>query len=141
MDEIPNAETSHAPELYVDDPAGPQADRLFGVTRRTNAFIQADGRLQLRLQSGVVDDVIVGERLFDHHQVEFVQPPQVVRVRQRVRRVGIGHELDGGKPLPDLADYFDVPTRLDLDLNALVAGSELRLPRETISRLEGDTPA
>ena len=52
------------------------------------------GRRQLCLQARVIDDVIVTERLLDHHQLELVEPAQMVDVGQRVRGVGVGHQLD-----------------------------------------------
>jgi hypothetical protein len=59
--------------------------------RRADAFIQANRGGELRLQHGVIDDVVVAERLFDHHQVIFVQAPQAVRVGEGVGGVRIGH--------------------------------------------------
>ena len=67
------AESAHAAQLDVDDAAGAQADGLLGVVRGADALVQADGRLELGLQRGVVDDVVVRQRLLDHHQVEIVE--------------------------------------------------------------------
>ena len=78
-------------------------DGLLGMMRRANAFVQADGRLQLRLQLGVIDDVVVAERLLDHHQVELVELFQPRRIGQRVGGVGVGHQLDVGKALAHFA--------------------------------------
>ena len=76
---------------------------------------------------GVVDDVVVAERLLDHHQVELVEPAQVVGIGQRVGGVGVGHQLDGGEALAHLPDDVHVPARLDLHLDALVAGGQFAL--------------
>ena len=65
---------------------------LFRVVRRSDALIETDGRLQLALQLGVIDDVVVAQRLLDHHQIEFVQSLQMRRVRQRVSGVRIRHQ-------------------------------------------------
>ena len=64
--------------------AGPQADGLFGLMRGADAFIQANRRLQLRLQNGVIDDVVVRERLLNHHQIEIVQLLQMIDIGQRI---------------------------------------------------------
>ena len=82
------------------------------------------GVCELRLQRGVIDDVVVRQRLLDHHQVEVVELLQMVGVGQRVGGVGVGHQLDGGKALAHLADHVHVPAGLDLHLDALVAGGE-----------------
>ena len=52
------------------------------------------GVVKLRLQLGVIDDVVVAERLLDHHQVELVQPSQMVDVGERVGGVCVRHQLD-----------------------------------------------
>ena len=38
-----------------------------------------------------VNDVVVTERLLDHHQMKFVQPAEVIDVAQRIRGVRVGH--------------------------------------------------
>ena len=43
------------------------------------------GVAQLRLQAGVVDDVVVGQRLLDHHQVQVVERAQGGDVRRGCR--------------------------------------------------------
>ncbi len=91
------------------------------MVRRPDALVQADRRRELRLQLRVVDDVVVRQRLLDHHQVELIQPPQVIDVRQRVRRVRVRHQPDLRKRLPHRAHHFHVPARTDLDLDPLVA--------------------
>ena len=83
------------------------------------------GVLKLGLQLGVVDDLVVRQRLLDHHQVEFVQTFQTRRVGQRVGGVGVGHQQDVGKALAHLAHHVDVPAGLDLHLDALIAGRQL----------------
>src|ERR1019366_3304899 len=72
------AESGDAAELDVDDAAGAQLDGLLGVARGANALVEADGGLELRLERGVIDDVVVIQRLLDHHQVKIVQLAQVV---------------------------------------------------------------
>ena len=69
----------------------------------------------------------MAQRLLDHHQVEIVELLRGARYRQRVGGVGVGHQLDGGKALAHLADHVDIPARLDLHLDALVAGGQFAL--------------
>jgi len=57
---------SHAAELDIDDAARPFLDGLRCMMRGPDTLIEADGRLQLRLQDGMVDDIVVRERLLDH---------------------------------------------------------------------------
>jgi hypothetical protein len=91
----------------------------------------------------MVDDFVVRERLFDHHQVEIVQAFQALRIGQRVGRIRVGHQQDIGEPFADFAHHFDVPARLDLHLDALVAGGEfgfdlLQKLRHRILNSDGD---
>ena len=92
---------------------------------------------------GVVDDVVVRQRLLDHHQVKIVELAQMVGIGQRVGGVGVGHQLDGGKALAHLAHHVDIPAGLDLHLDALVAGGQLALDlleqlRHGILNADGD---
>ena len=79
------------------------------------------GVSQLGLQHGVIDDVVVIQRLLDHHQVKIVQLAQVLGVGQGVRGVGVHHQLDGGEAFAHAADHVHVPAGLDLHLDALIA--------------------
>ena len=67
------AKPADATELDVDDAAGLQPDRLFGVMHGANAFVEADGRVELRLQRRMIDDLVMRQRLLDHHEMELVQ--------------------------------------------------------------------
>ena len=69
----------------------------------------------------MIEQVVVLERLLDHHQIELVERRQVRRVRQRVGGVGVDHQGDRAEPLAQARDGLDVPPRLDLDLDALVS--------------------
>ena len=55
-------------------------------------LIETDGRLQPALELRVVANIVVIERLLDHHQVERVERCQVADVWHRVRRVGVHHQ-------------------------------------------------
>ena len=136
-------EAAHAPKLDVDDAARVQADCLRRLVRGADALVQADGGLQLRLQYGVIDDVVVRERLLDHHQVEIVELAQVVDIGERVGGVRVRHQLDGGEALAHLPDHVHIPAGLDLHLDALVAGGEFGLDffeelRHGILNADGD---
>src|SRR5258708_27024605 len=120
------AEAAYAPELDVDDAAGVHADGLFRVMHGANAFVEADGGLKLRLERRVIEDIVMRQGLLDHHQVEFVQALQVIGVGQRVGGVGIGHQPDVGERGAHFTYDIDIPARLDLDFDALIAGVELR---------------
>src|SRR5450759_3984266 len=121
------AETGDAAELDVDDVAGAQLDGLLGVARGANALFQADGGLQFGLERGVIDDVVVIQRLLDHHEEKIVQLAQVVGVGQGVGGVGVGHQLDRGETFAHAADHIDVPAGLDLHLDALIARGQFDL--------------
>ena len=73
VDALGFGEAAHAAELDVDDAAGVHRDGLLGVMRRADAFVETDRRFELGLQLGVIDDLVVRQRLLDHHQIEFVQ--------------------------------------------------------------------
>src|SRR5947207_3170649 len=75
----------------------------------------------------MVEHVVEGERLLDHHQVELVERAQGGRVVEREGGVGVNHQEYAGKACAHLFDHFPVPARLDLDLDALVAGGQLAL--------------
>ena len=77
-------EPAHAPQLDIHDPARLHRDRLFGMMRRADAFIETDRRLQLCLQLRMIDDVVVLERLLDHHQMKIVELLQPRRIRSSV---------------------------------------------------------
>src|ERR1035437_8062059 len=121
------AESGDPAELDVDDAAGAQLDGLLGVARGANALVEADGGLELRLERGVIDDVVVNQRLLDHHEVKIVQFAQVLGVGEGVGGVGVGHQLDRGETFAHAADHIDVPAGLDLHLDALIARGEFHL--------------
>ena len=75
----------------------------------------------------MIDDVVVIQRLLNHHQIIIVQLAQVIGVGQRVGGVGVGHQLDGGETLAHAADHVHVPTGLDLHLDALIARRQFDL--------------
>ena len=79
------------------------------------------------LQLGVVHKVLPAEGLLDHHQVKSVKRLEMLEVVKCVGGVRVGHQSDAGKLGANVRQDFHVPARLDLDLDALVAGGELAL--------------
>ncbi len=122
-----SAKPANASQFDVDDVAGVEPDGLFSVVRGANGFVQADGRGQLRLQLRVIDDVVMRERLLNHHEIEIVEAAQVICIGERVSGVRVGHERRAREALADFIDHPDVPAWLDLDFDALISGGEFRL--------------
>ena len=88
-------QAAQAADLDIDDPAGAQVESLAGVVGRVDALVQADRRLRDDcLEPGVVDDVVVGQRLLDQEQAEIVECLERRQVVERVGRVGIDLERD-----------------------------------------------
>ena len=97
--------------------------------------------MDLLLQLRVVDDVVIGERLLDHHRscrVDALEEPDVAK---RVRRVGVEHEVEIGESLPCRLGDLDLEPGLDLELHALIAALALagdRLHERVDRRLDAD---
>src|SRR4029077_16014923 len=94
---------------------------LFGV----DTLIEADGSIELALQFGVAENVIPSERLLDHHQVIGFQALEVQPILQPICGIGVDHQTDPRKLQAQPLDRYHVTSWLDLDLDALVAGSQL----------------
>ena len=60
------------------------------------------------------------ERLFQHHQIELVQLLKQRHVGKFVSRIGITHQTYFGKLFAHAFDNLEVPTRFDLDFDALI---------------------
>jgi hypothetical protein len=73
----------------------------------------------------VIADVIVVERLFDHHQAVGIELRQVAGITKLVRGVRIHHQRNRAEARAHGVNRIEVPPRLDLDLDALVAGLAL----------------
>ena len=56
-----------------------------------NRFVEADRRGDLFLEFGVIENVVVRERLFDHHQIKLVQGFEQSNVGQCVGRIRVSH--------------------------------------------------
>ena len=93
------------------------------------------GRAQGLLELDVVQDVVPGQGLLDHQEVEIVQGLQVIQVGQAVGGVGVAHEQDLGEAPSDFPHHGHVPPGLDLHLDSLVAGQQLCL--DLVEQLAG----
>ena len=96
--------------------------RVLSGAERVDRLVQADGRRQPALQRRVVAEVVVVQRLLDHHQVEAIERGQVIGIRQRVSGIGVHHQRHVAARLADAGDRGDVPARPDLDLDSPIAG-------------------
>ena len=67
---IDSREPADPARLDVDDAARAGGDRVARDAARLDRLVEADRRLQPPLQHRVIGDVVVIERLLDHHQVE-----------------------------------------------------------------------
>src|ERR1035441_1529432 len=72
--------SSHASQLNIYDASRTHSNRLLRMMRATDAFVQADGSIETSLQFRVIDDLVVSQRLLDHHEVELVEMLQPRRV-------------------------------------------------------------
>ena len=73
----------------------------------------------------MVTQVVIVERLFDHHQPEPIERRQVGGVVDGVGGVGVHHEGNIAAGLADTGHRVHVPARLDLDFDPAVAGVAL----------------
>ena len=98
------------------------------ITERANRFIKAHGCRDASLQFGVVKQVLVRERLFDHQQSEFVHLPEAREIPgQGIRRVGVRHHGDVGEVIPDRPQHVHIAPRLDLYLDLPVSLADVPL--------------
>ncbi len=70
----------------------------------------------------MIQHVVIGQRLFEHRQVEFIQLLKQWEVAQRVGRIRIAHQLNVWKACAHLPDNIKIPSRLNLDLDPLITG-------------------
>ena len=129
VDAARRRQTADTSGLDVDDPRRAELDRLARVVAGVDRLVETDRRVDLTLQRRVIDDVVVSERLFDHHRRVCVDALEQRRIRERVRRVRVQHERQVGKLVSDRLRDRGVPARLDLHLHALVTGGELAADR------------
>ena len=66
-----------------------QLPAAFGVMQIMNAFIQTDRGLDLLLQFGMIDQIVIHQRLFNHGQIHLVNLPE--KARQLIADSGTGY--------------------------------------------------
>ena len=114
-----------AAQLHIDDAASAQRDGRAGMLLGVNALVEADRGLQFPLQLGVAVDIVPAERLLDHHQVVSFQLLAAAPHRRACMRNSRPPSGEfAGKRWRKRATGCDVVARLDLDLDALVAGGQ-----------------
>src|SRR6476469_1223952 len=69
--------------------------------------------------------VVVPERLLDHEKVEPFEVGEETEVLKCVGGVGVAGEKYVGPAIAYAVEYFDVPLRFDLQLDAPIAGTKL----------------
>ena len=116
-----------ATHLEVDDPTASELEGLPRGRGAGDALVQADVRRELSLKTSVIDEVVVRERLFDHEKPVGVEPPQVRKVREVIRRVGVHGERQIAEAFAHPVQDRQVPAGLDLQLDPLVPEPDVSL--------------
>ena len=75
---------AHPPEFDVDNTAGSEFDCVFRILGRPHRLVQADRSFDLFLQFCVIEHVRISQRLFDHHQIEFIEGLKERHIGERV---------------------------------------------------------
>src|SRR5438270_4690621 len=75
----------------------------------------------------MVVNIVVPKRLLDHQQIELVEFAQVLDLIQRIGGIRIATQDDVRPARANLFENIDIPSRLHLDLDASVTGSQFRL--------------
>src|SRR5438094_2640020 len=135
-----HGEAPDTAELDVNDFAGAKFHCRTGLLFGVDAFIKANRRFQSPLKFDVAVEIIPPERLLQHHQVKTIELLQEREVVERVRGIGIHHQLDSWKFLSQSCDGLQIFSRPDLDLDALVAGREFLLHRSEEHTSELQSP-
>src|SRR3989454_2070029 len=118
---------AHASRLDVDDAAGAGLDRRARDGHAFDRLVETNRRLQPPLQRRMIRHIVVLERLLDHHEVERIEPGEMVRVRRRVGRVGVHHQRDRAEARAYGLHRLEIPAGLDLDLDPAIPRGELAL--------------
>src|SRR5438105_427831 len=117
-------ESAHAAELHIDDAAGAQRNGSLRVLFGMDALVEADRSHELALQFGMAPDIVPAQRLLDHHQIVGFEFAKSGGIFQSVSRIRIRHQPNLGKAPPQARDRLHIVAGLDLDLDALIAGSQ-----------------
>ena len=75
----------------------------------------------------MVHHIVVVERLLNEQQLEGIEPGEHRGIFERVGGVGIDLQWNLPERLAHALDGVEIPSRLDLDLDALIAGGQLLL--------------
>src|SRR5207237_8290714 len=113
------------PRLDVPAPACACRDRLSRVLARVDRLVETDWRRDLALERRVVDEIVVRERLLDHHRARRIDALEKLDVAERVGRVRVEHEGKIGEGPPRRLRDLNLEARLDLELDTLVPALEL----------------
>ena len=69
-----------------------------------NAFVEADGRVEIFLQRNVAEEIVPAEGLLDHHEVVAFELFEERQSFERISGIGVDHQLDAGKILAQALD-------------------------------------
>src|SRR5437773_11484983 len=119
------SEPADPPGLDVHDPRWADRDRLARVLAGVDRLVETDGRLDLALERRVVDEIVVRERLLDHHRARRIDALEKRSVAERVGRVRVEHEGKIGEGPPRRLRDLNLEAGLDLELHTLVPALDL----------------
>src|SRR5205823_4465579 len=77
-------QSTNTPGLDVDVATGSNTERLASLVHGGDALIQTDRCPDLLLQGGMIQQIVVGQWLLDHRQVEVIQGPKEGNVFETV---------------------------------------------------------
>src|SRR5580704_4434630 len=83
------AESSYTSNFDIDEAACAGLDRNGRSAGADDRLIEANGGAQLLLQPGVIENVVIPERLLDHQQIELIEGPEMFDLIECVRRVRV----------------------------------------------------
>ena len=126
MDRLGLEIAADAARLDVDDTRRAEGDRGVGGGHGDDRLVQAYGRRDALGKQSMTAQVVFGQRLLDEEQPEGVHGRKQVSVVARVGLVGVRLERHLRPCLAHGTDGIDVPARLDLELDAPVAGIDVR---------------
>src|SRR5882757_2374855 len=114
------AVTADAAKLDIDDLACAQLNRGACVMGVVDGLVEANRSAHLRLQFGMIENVVPGERLLDHHELVSVECLQMGGLLKMISRIRVNHEPQSRKALANCGDKLQILARLDFDLDALI---------------------
>src|SRR5690554_5562029 len=121
--------SAHPSGLDVHDAASAQRDGIRRCPCRGDRLVEADRSGDDPGELGMPTNVLLVKRLLNEKQVERVKAPKQTGIGERVCRVGVDLEQDVAELFAYCSDRLDVPSRLDLELDALIALGEVPVDR------------